>query len=178
MTNTFYISDTHFGHRNIIDFKRNDGTPLRDFKSVEEMDECMVYNWNSTVKPNDTVYHLGDVVINRKSLQILNRLIGRKVLIRGNHDIFKLKDYAEYFEDVRGYKVMPSHGIICSHIPIHPSALERWKYNFHGHLHSNHVLKQQDGVLIRDEKYVNLSVEQINYTPISFDELRKKLTLD
>lgn len=123
MPNTFFISDTHFGHSNILTFKDGNDKPLRDFSSVEEMDEFMVKNWNETVKPQDTVYHLGDVVINRRALPILDRLAGRKVLVKGNHDIFKLKDYVKYFDDIRAYKVMPVDGIICSHIPIHPESL-------------------------------------------------------
>ena len=58
-----------------------------------EMDEEMIKRWNETVRPNDKVYHLGDVVINRKALTTLSRLNGDKVLIRGNHDIFKLEEY-------------------------------------------------------------------------------------
>lgn len=166
MGNTFFISDTHFGHRNIITFKDDDDKPLRPFDSVEEMDETMVANWNGTVKPQDTVYHLGDVVINRKALAILWRLNGRKILIKGNHDIFKLKDYVQHFDDIRAYKVMPAHGIICSHIPIHPESLARWKVNIHGHLHSN---------TLPDKRYFSVCVEQINYTPISFDEILERV---
>ncbi len=162
MKNTFFISDTHFGHRNIINFTDNDNKPLRPFDTVEEMDECMVERWNSVVKEGDRVYHLGDVVINRKALPIMDRLNGKKVLIKGNHDIFRLRDYVKYFDDIRAYKVMPKHGIICSHIPIHPESLERWKLNIHGHLHAN---------VLADKKYRSVCVEQINYTPISFEEL-------
>lgn len=182
--NTFLISDTHFGHRNIITFQ-NDGKPLRPFSSVEEMDETMVKNWNGVVKPKDTVYHLGDVVINRKALSTLDRLNGRKILIKGNHDIFKLQDYIKYFEDIRAYKVLPHHGIICSHIPIHPDSMYRWKLNIHGHLHGNTVKqtlklyyctdKGLQTYASEDSRYMCVSVEQINYTPISLDTILKNL---
>ena len=166
---SYLISDTHFGHANIIKFTDNDGKKTRPFDSVEEMDEFMVKNWNNTVKPSDRVYHLGDVVINRKALPILDRLNGKKVLIKGNHDIFKLRDYAKYFDDVRAYKVMPKHGIIMSHIPIHPESLSRWKLNIHGHLHTNHLA---------DKKYLNVCVENINYTPIDLDVIIQSLEND
>lgn len=161
--NTFFISDSHFSHKGIVEFLHN-GKPLRPFKTIEEHDEALVTNWNNRVRNGDTVYHLGDVVINRKALPILDRLNGRKVLIKGNHDIFPLKDYVKYFADIRAYKVMTEHGIICSHIPIHPESLARWKVNVHGHLHGN---------TLPDKRYFSVCCEQINYTPISLDEILK-----
>ena len=140
MPTAWFISDTHFGHKNIITFKDNDGKLIRPFSSVEEMDEVMVNNWNSVVKPEDRVYHLGDVVINRKCLPIMNRLNGRKKLIRGNHDLFHLKDYTPYFEDVYGIYVLKD--MILTHVPVHPDCLtHRFGTNVHGHLHSNVVTK-------------------------------------
>ena len=98
MPRVFLVSDTHFGHKGVCHFLREDGeTKLRPWDTPEEMDEAMVEYWNETVRPNDRVYHLGDVVINRKALSILHRLNGDKVLIKGNHDIFKLHDYTAHF---------------------------------------------------------------------------------
>ena len=87
--NTFLISDTHFGHKNILSFKRNDGTSLRPaFNSIEEHDEFLIDNWNKVVSPTDKIYHLGDVGFYNvsKLLEVMSRLNGRKVLIKGNHD--------------------------------------------------------------------------------------------
>jgi len=90
MPSVFLVSDTHFGHMGVCKFTRNDGvTKLRPYSTPEEMDEDMIAKWNAKVKPTDKVYHLGDVVINRKALPTLHRLNGDKVLIRGNHDIFR-----------------------------------------------------------------------------------------
>ena len=182
MTKTFVISDTHFGHRNIITFKDSDDKPLRDFPSVEAMDDHMVECWNSVVSEGDRVYHLGDVVINRKALATLGRLKGKKVLIKGNHDIFKLKDYSKYFDDIRAYKVMPKHGIIMSHIPIHPECLARWKLNIHGHLHSNVVKQEVFGTFGKeeedDDRYMSVCVEQINYTPVNLQDIIEGLDDD
>ena len=77
MPAVFLVSDTHFGHAGVCRFTRADGcTPLRPWDDAEEMDEAMVKAWNERVRPNDKVYHLGDVVINRKSLAIMRRLNG------------------------------------------------------------------------------------------------------
>lgn len=163
MSKTFITSDTHFGHGNILKFLRKDGTPVRHFSSVEEMDETLIENWNKVVGKHDRVYHLGDIAIKRKNLITLERLNGRKVLIRGNHDIFKLKDYLPYFDDIRGYKMMPKHALCFSHIPIHQRSLEnRFQFNCHGHLHEK---------IYNDPRYINLCVEQTNYTPVEFDQL-------
>jgi len=175
MKKQFVISDTHFGHANILTFLDDKGDKIRPFSNVDEMDETMVENWNSVVNDGDTVYHLGDVVINKKYLHILSRLKGRKILIKGNHDIFKLKDYTEHFEDIRAYKVLirDNFKFILSHIPVYEAAFERWKGgNIHGHTHEKRVMTDKNTI---NPKYFSVSVEQINYTPILLDNAIERL---
>ena len=167
MTNTFFISDTHFGHEKCCTvFKREDGSPLRPFSNGEEMDEEMVKRWNSVVRPQDKVYHLGDVVINRKFLPILSRLNGQKRLIMGNHDIFGSKEYLKYFYEISAYRIFVDQ-FILTHMPLHPDCVsDRFKVNVHGHTHANKM---------DDPRYFSVCVEQIDYTPISIEDLRKKI---
>lgn len=176
MPAVFLISDTHFGHEKTCTvFKRHDGSPLRPFASAEEMDEEMIKRYNERVKPNDKCYFLGDVVIARKHLKTLARLNGDKILIRGNHDIFKLNEYTPYFRDIRGYHVM--HGMILSHIPIHEQQLARFGCNIHGHLHANRVREYNidaDKDVI-DPRYHCVCVEQTDYAPILFEDVQKKI---
>ena len=125
MPAVFLVADTHFGHTGVCQFTRNDGvTKLRPWTDPNEMDEDMIKLWNDRVRPKDKVYHLGDVVINRRALKTLARLNGDKVLIKGNHDIFRMHEYAEHFRDIRGYHVM--NGMILSHIPVHEASLGIW----------------------------------------------------
>ena len=162
---TFLIGDTHFGHSNILTFKREDGSPLRSFHNIFEHDEYLIQQWNKVVSSEDKVYHLGDVGFKSFSRvqEIFARLNGTKVLIRGNHDRFKLSQYAQLFKDVRGSHVLDK--CILTHIPIHPESLSRWKMNIHGHVHSN---------TLKDKRYINVSVENLkDYTPIDFEEIRK-----
>ena len=177
MPAVFLVSDTHFGHAGVCRFTRNDGvTKLRPWTDPDEMDEFMVAAWNERVRPNDKVYHLGDVVINRKSLPIMNRLNGDKVLIRGNHDIFKDEDYSPYFRSLRGYHVM--NGMILSHIPIHSESLGRFGVNIHGHLHANRVmLPGFNGKItdIVDVRYHCVCVEQTDFAPILFEDVIKRI---
>jgi calcineurin-like phosphoesterase family protein len=171
MPAVFLVSDTHFGHTGVCRFTRNDGvTKLRPWDNAEEMDEAMVKAWNERVRPNDKVYHLGDVVMSRRSLGIMSRLNGDKVLIRGNHDIFKDEDYTPYFRSLRGYHVM--NGMILSHIPIHEESLGRFGVNIHGHTHANRVMK--DGAV--DVRYHCVCVEQTpDFAPILFEDVIKRI---
>ena len=162
--NTWLIGDTHFYHKNILNFKTSTGYALRAFNDINHMNEVMVLNWNAVVDPEDKVYHLGDVAMASfsRTKELINRLNGKKILIKGNHDNFKLSQYQQMFYDVRAYSILD--GIILAHIPIHPDSLGRWKGQVHGHLHSNNV---------QDKRYFNVSVEQINYTPINFNKVKK-----
>lgn len=162
MSKTFLIADPHFGHVGVTKFLNFDGSKLRPWNNVEDMDRDLISRWNSVVSKEDKVYLLGDVVINRKALPVVSHLNGKKVLIKGNHDIFRIEEYLEYFYDVRACHVLDR--FLLSHIPIHPNSLERWKANIHGHLHSGSL---------NDPKYYCVSVEQINYTPIDFEVIRR-----
>lgn len=164
----YLVSDTHFGHAGVCRFLKADGSKLRPWDDPKVMDEDMVQLWNQTVKPEDKVYHLGDVVINRRALQIMHRLNGDKVLIKGNHDIFKLLDYTEHFRDIRAYHIMDN--LILSHIPIHPQQQGRFKGNIHGHLHSNVVV---DKFGRPDPFYKCVCVEQTDFKPILFERVRE-----
>ena len=183
MPAVFLVSDTHFGHAGVCRFMRNDGvTKLRPWDNPEEMDEFMVKAWNERVRPNDKVYHLGDVVINRKALSIMSRLNGDKVLIRGNHDIFRDDEYRLYFRELRAYHVM--NGMILSHVPVHEESLGRFGTNIHGHLHTNRVRKPR-GVDVKtgkilysneiDPRYHCVCVEQTDFRPILFEDVIKRI---
>ena len=187
MPAVFLVSDTHFGHAGVCRFTQADGvTKLRPWTDPDEMDEAMVKAWNERVRPTDKVYHLGDVVINRKALKTLARLNGDKVLIRGNHDIFRDEEYRQYFRELRAYHVM--NGMILSHIPIHEESLGRFGVNIHGHLHSNRVMKTAETThefMARgvrkwiDVRYHCVCVEQTpDFAPILFEDVIKRITAE
>lgn len=132
----FYISDSHHGHFNVI---RYDNRP---FSSVEEMDDEQIRRWNSVVTPEDIVYILGDFSWYKedKTLEILDKLNGRKVLIKGNHDRIspkvakKFEKRAEYLEIQDG-----DERVILSHYPI-PFWNGQFRDTVHlyGHVHNSH----------------------------------------
>lgn len=184
MPATFLVSDTHFGHAGVCRFTHPDdpGVKLRPWSDPDEMDEEMIRRWNETVRPSDKVYHLGDVVINRKALPTLHRLNGDKVLIRGNHDIFRDEEYRRYFRELRAYHVL--NGMILSHIPVHEASLGRFGVNIHGHLHATRV-KRARGVDARtgdvlygntiDPRYHCVCVEQTDFRPILLEDVYKRI---
>lgn len=186
-------SDPHLGHDKILTFKRGDGSPLRDFKDISEHDEMIVRYHNELVLPTDHWYCLGDVAIKKHNLATIRRLNGHKRLVRGNHDIFRTRDYIDVgFEEIYGCRVWPEHKTIFTHIPIHPASLKRGWVNVHGHTHSNFVTKIKDWnddnfsgtsgeshvqrEVDRDERYRCVSMEQIDYKPVlCFEGTEKKL---
>ena len=183
MPATFLVSDTHFGHAGVCRFTEADGvTKIRPWTDPAEMDEEMIRRWNDRVRPNDKVYHLGDVVINRRALPTLARLNGDKVLIRGNHDIFRDDEYREYFRELRAYHVLD--GCILSHIPLHPDSLGRFGTNIHGHTHTNRVKKMRGfdvktGTILysteNDVRYHCVCVEQTDFAPILLEDVFKRI---
>jgi calcineurin-like phosphoesterase family protein len=184
--NRFVISDHHLGHTNSWEkFKREDGSPLRPFTSTEEMNETMIERHNAKVKEQDTVYFLGDVVINKKYLELVKRMNGRKILVRGNHDIFKDEDYRSVgFQQIHGVRVFVDK-FILSHIPLHPDCVsERFRVNVHGHLHANQVMRTRTNmvhgymtglVTEPDPQYLCVCVEQTDFTPLHFDEVEERI---
>ena len=185
MPATFLVSDTHFGHAGVCRFTHPDDpeVKLRPWDDPDEMDEEMVRRWNETVRPSDKVYHLGDVVINRKALRTLHRLNGDKVLIRGNHDIFRDDEYRVYFRELRAYHVL--NGMILSHIPVHEASLGRFGVNIHGHLHATRVKRARGvdaktGAILygkeNDPRYHCVCVEQTDFRPILLEDVYKRIT--
>ena len=161
------ISDTHFGHSNIIKYCD------RPYHDIEEMDWNMVEKWNSVVKPGDKVYHLGDVYMGNKERvnNILSHLNGDKRLILGNHDDGKDPILHKYFRKIDMWRRFPEHNVLLTHVPVHESSLREGRFkgekkmiNVHGHIHNNPSPKGP---------YKCVCVEQINYTPIHIEELRK-----
>lgn len=172
MSNIFLCSDHHFHHSNILTFKRNDGNPLRVFEDVNHMNEYMVMQHNRVVRPNDKVYFLGDVTMgkNTKALEIIGRMNGEKVLIKGNHDLASANMYLAHFKDIRGTYQLD--GMLLSHIPVHSGSLSRWSCNVHGHLHYN-VVENEHGH--PDSRYQSVCMERLDdYTPISLEQLKAR----
>ena len=173
MPNRWYISDTHFHHANIIQYGN------RPFRDVEQMHEALIEAWNSVVRPQDHVTHLGDVSILRgnkqnqeKFIKLIKQLNGHKRLALGNHDHFPIRTYLEVFEKI--YATWRSdEGIIFSHIPIHPRSMGRAIANVHGHIHQNPdyepVVNTFTGKI---QPYINVCVEALDYIPIHIEDLK------
>lgn len=174
---TWFTSDTHFGHANIIKYCN------RPFKDAEEMNEILIQNWNSVVKDGDFVYHLGDFAMgvgdegkkNRFSANIRRRLNGEIDYILGNHDPNWTKEFcdchgtpvdnpgflrASHYQEVRvhGQKIILFHyGMRTWHHDL------RGVWQVYGHSHTQ--LKPYG-------KSCDVGVDEWNFTPVSFDQLK------
>lgn len=191
MKNTWFTSDLHFGHQNILEYEKD----ARPFKTLEEMHETLINNWNMVVNKNDIVYVLGDFAFGRDNISIAARLHGRKRLILGNHDTYPGHLYLDHFEKLFGIYFWKR--CILSHAPVHSSSLgTRWFLNVHGHLHSRNVTRDvmdiynvqtSEGPMqmlradffrkVEDENYFNVAVEQNNLTPFHSDQIIERLKL-
>lgn len=103
------------------------------------------------------------------STEHTNFMVRRKGQTFFTGNCFQLKDYTPYFRDIRGVGVLDS--FVLTHIPVHPSSIERWKGNFHGHLHSNRVMTPEGGI---DERYLCLCVEHTDFQPIALEDAKKR----
>jgi len=158
-----FISDLHFGHRSILKF-----SPQRGGTCVDSHSDWLVHQWNSVVARNDYIWVLGDICFDKTHLKHLKKLRGQKVMVWGNHDLFSLPVYQQYFHLVYGFR--KKYGYWISHAPVHPQEL-RGKRNIHGHVHSNYVLGP-DG--LTDDRYVNVCVEACDGKPVALDEINAR----
>lgn len=169
----FYTSDLHFGHENVIKYCN------RPFKSTDEMDGCLIKNWNSRVMPNDTVFIVGDLIYRTtKSPEwYLQQLHGTKYLIRGNHERYldnETFDSSRYFADVSQYMVISDGGkrIVLFHYPICEwYGMNRGNLHIFGHVHSPNsptfkIMCQRDGAY-------DTGVDLNFYMPVTLEELIK-----
>jgi calcineurin-like phosphoesterase family protein len=150
----FFISDLHFGDDRFNIF-------FRPFKTVEEQNETIVANWNSVVKPEDTVYVVGDFTTKDEGVKYVDRLNGKKILVIGNYDEPRIELLKQKFDEVVSDCVVNIGGkdIFVNH---YPSVAVSNKFNIVGHIHS--LWKVQRNM-------INVSVEAWNYTPVSEEQL-------
>lgn len=151
------------------------GDKVRPFATTDEMDEALIKNWNSVVTPNDEVFHLGDVALNKvpRCKEILDRLNGKIYLIKGNHEHTALdkkcidrfewvKDYHKLDLDIEGKETR----ICLMHFPIACWDKMHWgAIHLHGHSHGSYFLEK--GKILD----VGIDGPISKLAPISFDEV-------
>lgn len=172
----YYISDMHFGHKNIMKHS------ARPFDSVEKMNKVIIQNWNKKVKPTDDVYILGDFCYKMKGLEpsdILKQLNGKLHLIIGNHDKHLLNDSAarKYFVEIKDYKLIEDNGekIILSHYPMAEwDGYFRGVKHFYGHIHNNTNNVTYKIMTEMIENAYNVGVDILDYEPCTYTEVIEK----
>ena len=159
MSRVFFISDLHFGHKNLIINHRN--------MEIEAHDNLIIKNWNNTVTKRDIVYLVGDIVMEKPLLlnNYLPKLNGMIRVIGGNHDSPATSNML-YGLNIPIMGCLNYKGFMVTHIPIHPLEVNLFRGNIHGHVHETNT--DYGG------KYLNVTCERVNYTPIEFSKLLEK----
>lgn len=165
----WFISDTHFGHRSIIEMCN------RPFETVEEMNRELIARWNARVKGNDTVYIMGDMFFRCENAEeILKTLKGNKHLLRGNHDGSWLTkfDASGYFESIMDLYSgsVGQRGMTLCHYPLLTYKRQAKHYMIHGHIHED-TSSDYWPLLCKRERVLNAGVDINGYQPVTFDEL-------
>lgn len=153
---TFFTSDTHFNHANIIRYCN------RPFADVQSMNDAIIARWNSVVGAEDIVWHLGDVGFgDRERLkEIVPKLNGKKFLVRGNHDTRPNAFYRECgFLEAYDHPVIIKDFIVLSHEPM-PFVMNQMCHNVYGHVHDSPMFQT------RGEGSTCVCVERWSYTPV------------
>lgn len=180
--NIHFTSDLHFGHENILKFCK------RPFNSVEEMDEALIENWNSVVKPNDLVFNLGDFAFapRWRWYEILGRLNGVHTLILGNHDITRWPgdNVMKLFHRVEQQMILKigERYVYLNHYPFlcyggSYRSPEQAVWNLHGHVHSSpnpteRRGKDEERLSYRFPYQYDVGVDNNNYTPVSWEQVK------
>jgi len=162
MQKIWIISDTHFHHKNIIQYAS------RPFKNVLSMNKTLIDNWNDLVSKDDKVFHLGDIGFGntQEMFKIFKQLRGHKILIRGNHDK-RFSDGALSkigFSEVYKYPIIIEEFFMLSHSPMFLNANMPY-VNIHGHIHEKSIV---------GANYINACVEHNDYKPFLFSDVKKK----
>ena len=166
---TYFTSDQHFGHFNIIRLSH------RPFASLDEMNETMIARWNDKVRDEDTVYVLGDLFFRAATVEpILRRLKGRKHLVLGNHDHSWTEKVSmgDYFESVQTLKEITMDGmpVTLCHYPMLSYPQARRGYMIYGHIHNN-TGDDYWPLIMRRGRMLNAGVDVNGFAPVTFDEM-------
>lgn len=158
----YFTSDSHFCHAKIIEYSK------RPYQNVDEMNQALIDNWNKTVRPNDTIYHLGDVSFGR-DLKELNNLSGNKVFILGNHDKYFIENMKKEGKnyDVRHYAEISymNEKLILFHFPLLTwNRARHGSFQLHGHIHS-------EIPIYSSVRRYDVGVDANNYTPVSIEQI-------
>ncbi|POR42419.1 metallophosphoesterase [Methylobacterium sp. V23] len=169
---TLFTSDTHWSHRATLGPRLGLNRP---FANIEEHDEALIARWNAAVRPQDTVWHLGDFCYRcpeERARWIFARLNGRRFLVRGNHDrIGSRLPWNGTVVDVAHVRVPLTdgtlQGIWCSHY-----AHRVWPRMHRGDLH---LYGHSHGSLPGTATSTDVGVDCFDFRPVTLDEIRVRL---
>lgn len=156
MSVVYFAADLHFGHKGVSRFRSQ-------FKSEAEHNEVVLDNILTTVNKRDTLWLLGDIAFNEEGFDYfieITKHVGSVKVVLGNHDWDNIGMWAYHASSVYGATKYKKCWL--THIPIHPDEL-RGGLNVYGHCHNKPI--------VGDDRYYCVSLEQIDYKPIKFQDI-------
>lgn len=176
----FFTSDTHFNHEAIIGFCN------RPFRTVAEMNDAIIDNWNHVVGNDCTVYHLGDFAFCGTQIikNIREKLNGKIHLIVGNHDLknINFNTIGNCFESIEYQKIISieNYNVVLNHYPFlcFPGAYRSNLLQLFGHVHMrpHNTGCDRDRLTHLYATQYDVGVDNNNYTPISWREIKEKIS--
>ena len=173
MSNNWLCSDLHLGHKNILNFDKDNS-----FSSEEERSNIIVQNIAGCVKKRDVLWVLGDSVFTKERLALLDLIQCTKKLVAGNHCAEKYDQKLLYEKFDYVYGIQKKYGCWLSHAPIHPMEL-RGCFNVHGHTHGTFMeieyTHREEVWTETDPRYINMCIENHNYMPKDLNWLKGEM---
>lgn len=145
------------------------------------MNQAIVERWNSVVKPEDTIYVLGDIMLNdnEEGIRLLKSLNGHIHIVLGNHDTATRETLYRECENVESVELAAKlkykgHHFFMTHYPcltgnLEKESIKQCTLSLYGHTH-------QQTNFYRDIPYMyHVGVDSHNCTPVHIDTILKEM---
>lgn len=165
MSTVYFIGDLHLGHRNVAKYRHG-------FDDAIHHDEFLKEQLRKCYGKRNVLWLLGDTIFHIAHEEFMEELCGNFLHVHnvlGNHctelpmrENIQRRLYAKY-DNYHIHGIVSKYGFWISHAPMHTDEL-RDKNSLHGHVHYE---------TLPDKRYLNVSAENIDYTPMTLEQVRK-----
>jgi calcineurin-like phosphoesterase family protein len=161
----WFTSDTHFDDEKTLVYR------YRPFENVKKMNEALIETWNTSISPEDDVFHLGDFAISDEAIkEFAPQLNGNIRLILGNHDDKRNRELLKQFFDIKEHPITisfeynnkPDQLYLCHYPKQRPNPETSGIYACCGHIHDLWKVAR---------RMVNVGVDAWHFKPVSLEQI-------